>query len=219
MPRDISAILFEYTQRLKAPGVFVFLLKLELPATGQTYFISSGDTDLLFDGATWKAYPFKVGGYRENGRGEFGTLILTFANPTRDLSRLLEENDDLMDGKAELKLVNTDLLGNSHNQMKWRFYIKTGSIKGEAATLELSNDVLLNVDVPSQVVSRRCPYDYGDPETCQFSRDHMGNMPTCSRELRGDNGCEAHGAYEQMVGLAVIHPKLFGGFPSTLRPS
>lgn len=180
------------------------------PTPSPTFYLTSLDQPVTFDGDTYHPFPITHEAIESNSVGDLPKCQLTFSNVTREYTRYLVLGRGMVGQTVYIRLVHQDHLADPDAKVEWAWEVKGAAIAGDVVTLTLELPDFWDAAVPTHVFARdRCRWRYKDPETCGY----VGDMPTCDKTLLGPLGCLEHGLDELAEGRPIRHPRLFGAFP------
>lgn len=172
------------------------------PSITELIYLASNDQDVMFDGKTWRAFPFKITQVSDKGDGNLSSIQIAVANQTGEISALVVKNRGFGGQKATLILVVRDSGGTVSEAFRQTFTVRKSQVRDNAAVFEMNRQDIMSLPFPSQLFFRdRCRFFYKGG-LCGYT----GALVTCDRTLRGPNGCDAHSNTTQ-----------HGGFPGIIR--
>jgi phage-related protein len=179
-------------------GSWVWLVVLYINENEQLY-ITSNNEDVIYNGKTFQRSGLNVEIEDENAEGNLPKARLMMYNMDSFLSKKLNECKGFPNGKATVRLINTDhLTDTSDLSYDFRILSAVDDLEDQAIGLEIGNDDLIRFKVPyARVYDNTCNYNYRDTATCKYS----GGLSTCDFTFDGVNGCEAHSNSENFGGL------------------
>jgi len=149
------------------------------------------DSDVVFGGATYTAYPAMRSTISNNNSGKIVGITITVGNISREWSAYIA-NYDIRGNLVRVRLVFSDTISDSDAYLDDVFYIDTYSANATSVTISCKSKLdIMDAVVPNRDFSREtCPWVYkGDSGECKYA----GTLATCDRSLDGKNGCRAHG--------------------------
>lgn len=196
MPHVLHADVIESKNTLVGADAWVWLLALE--ASGSTAVrLCTGNANVSYGGDTYISFPFSVGEFELNDRGELPECTITFGDPTGTLAGLVDANPEVDFSTCQLhRYVNGQVA------TTYPFTVERITATREGLAMTLGNlDPIANSMFPSQRVYRStCRHQFLGPY-CQYA----GAVTTCDLTLRGPNGC-----------IAKANQEHFGGVPGAM---
>lgn len=184
MPVDLHADVVAAKNSIHGEFVFSRMLVLTVNAT-TTMYLTDRERDVYHDSKTWQAFPFAIGDWEEDDRGNLPDSSLVVADPKGTLGQLLDANPEFMDANIETFLLVNGAAGPSV------FWSIEDAIRGDDGTLSFrlgSLDPFYTNKFPRQRIARnRCRHVYKGTR-CGYS----GAQASCDFSLRGANGCMFH---------------------------
>lgn len=214
--RTLGANLLAETLKQHNTLPWIWLYRLELEATiisAPTAYLTSIDTEIVFDGATYYPYPVRHEPIRQDSSGDLPQTTLTFANATREFIRYLETGGGLVGRPCRITVTHQAVFATGE-AVSWDFEVKGSAATNEIVTLRLEYPEFYRQAMPMDLFTRdRCRFRFKDAATCGY----RGALAGCDKSLNGGDGCVARGADEAAAGLVVMHPARFGAFPALAR--
>ena len=163
--------------------------------------------------------PLVMGEIQRTADGDQPSLQVQFGNASLELAALLEELDGFDGSRAVVRLVNSDHLDDTAQQLAFHAEVLDVQVTAELVTIDLGLNPLAIIQALRERYMRlHCRFSYGSAR-CGARTDVPGLLalvPTCARTR---SACDEVGAAELAVGLPVIHPLRFGAWPSLPRQS
>jgi len=163
----------------------------------------------------WWSIGMGIQPIRQSGDASLHTIAVTLSNAF-GLSQLwLAQNDNFIDHRASLYILNLSTLNDPE-----AFFEYPGRITGASASLaQVSLSVTaggFGFAIPKNLVTTNCRFVYRGDQ-CGFALDPDGRLlGPCNKTLPA---CEVRGDLEEAEGATVNHPRRFGGFPGIPRGS
>ena len=188
----------------------VWLYEIEVPTNPPTrYRFCPQMEPVTFRENEYSPFPITHDTMKEGADGDLPTLTMTVSNVSREIAGILESYNGLIGQKVKVMLVlmtenqETDPQHPLSAILEWDFKITSMALNAEAASAQLGDISLYEVNVPKNRISKRyCRFKYRDDQ-CGY----MGEFSNCDKSLEGPMGCKAH-SFD-----SPDHPNRFGGFP------
>lgn len=175
----------------------------------------TGNTAPFFWGTTsegvakvWWPVKLSVGAITQAGDASVSGVALTVSNAF-GLSQLwLAQNDDLIDHRVSLLLLNVATLNDP--EASYAFPARVSGVQASMAsvTVQLSGGDY-GFAVPKETITPSCRHVYRKAG-CGFALDTDGAiLGPCVRTLEA---CELRGVLEVALEVTQLHPRRFGGF-------
>lgn len=204
--RDISSL---------QHSAIVELFELDLTALGVTVNpvvrfcnFTNGSSSVFWRGVEYPPYPIEVTGYEFSGKGTLPRPTAKVSNFQGVITNLVLSNDDLLGAKFTRKRTLArylDGMPSANSTMAFPDDVYFIERKSTENTLIVEFELVSALDLeefmlPNRIMTSNCGWIYRSAQ-CGYT----GTLPTCSKLLGGNNGCEAHfGANAELP---------FGGFP------
>lgn len=204
-------------KNLLASGMeFIWLYEIEVPTSPPTRYRFVRDTaSREFRGNTYSPFPISHSDTKQDTKGNLPTVTLSVSNATREIIDTLNTYNGLIGQPVRVLLTHELALSTNEAIIEHEYQITNTTVNEESVTAILGDLHIYNAKVPAQRMMRfYCRHQYKDAR-CGYAvpTDSAHYLPTCDKSLYGANGCKIHGTSEANAGLAVIHPRRFGGFP------
>ena len=209
--RDISSL---------QHSAIVELFELDMTALGVTSNpvtrfcnLTNGSASVYWRGVEYPPFPIEATGYEFSGKGTLPRPTAKVANFQGVITNLVLSNDDLLGAKFTRKRTLAkylDGMPNANTTMEFPddVYFIERKISENALFVEFELVSALDLEgfmLPNRLITANCGWSYSSPTNRNDLCGYTGNLPTCSKLLGGNNGCEAH------FGTDAELP--FGGFP------
>ena len=186
---------------------WLMLLTLTLPSPDNTVFrIVPNTEDIVFQGATFTAFPVQIELPKETNSGEIPSISLQVSNVTRVLQGHLEALNGGLGSTVELIIVNAGLLSEDYAELTMEFEVLQATCTAQWVTLKCGASNPLRRRFPAdKYFAGHCNWQFNSPavrsaglhigDECAYA----GSDTTCDRTLAA---CEAKS-----------NAPRFGGFP------
>lgn len=169
---------------------------------------TNGSTSIYWQGFEYPPYPIEVKGYEFNGKGTLPRPNAKVSNFQGVITNLVLTYDDLLGAKFTRKRTLAkylDGMPNANTTMSFPDDVYFIERKANENALVVEFELVSALDLegfmlPNRIMTTSCRWVYKSAQ-CGYT----GNLPTCSKLLGGNNGCEAH------FGTNAELP--YGGFP------
>jgi len=207
MARTIGSGQVQESQLPHNDKSWIWLFEVEV-GTSEVAYITPFDTAVTFDGDTYQPFPMTVPTVPESGSTNAVTTTLTIFNLDDMLTNRLRD-DQIIGNKLYVRLVHEDHLSET-DVIAHEAVMLGAEVMREKQAVKITIGIRnwLNRIFGRRFMRNRCHHVYGSA-ICGYDKDRSGALATCARTFAD---CEAHGADEASVGLAVLHPERFGGF-------
>lgn len=185
-----------------------------------TVYLAANPVNLTVDGNEYQAFPIATGEIEQTNEADVPRVSVTVSNITDEFGLLLDEQGGFVGRKIRKRWVWSHEL--DHPVDLFAAQILEADVNSEAVTFTVGYPSILEEKFPRGGYFPTCTFTYRHPDTCGWPLVDevpagVTDLPTCSHELEGPNGCRAHGQAYIDAGLTPLHPKRFGGFPTIPR--
>jgi lambda family phage minor tail protein L len=140
----------------------------------------------VWNGGTWTAFPFELGGYQESSEGEFPRLTAGVSNVSRDVEGILEQYGGGVGATVRFMVVMSAHLEDTQPLESEEFTVQSAAYDQEWVTFTLSGAVNLIRRVPERrFLKNWCPFQYKGPECLAASE-----LTSCDKSLKA---CQERG--------------------------
>jgi phage-related protein len=206
MPETLASALVTLKNSLHNADGWRWLVEIDADGTNG-YRLNDGDQPLTYAGDVYQAYPFRVEEVRAESDGSLPSVALVFASVDDEIAGQLDSGN-VLDRRIRIRRVNVANLAFAIDSGDW--IALDAALDASSATLYVGPYPLFDSPFPAlRQLRGRCPKVYGGPD-CGYDLTRSGALTSCDYSLAD---CQAHGADEAAAGVAVRHPRRFGGFP------
>ena len=189
MARDITSDF--RTEKDKKENRPIYLYEIDGVPDAFKY-LAEYDTDVVFDGHTYKKFPLKRSTITESRGGKVDTLRISISNVSREVQYYLENNDGLRGEKIRILQVWADHLAEPTNYIEDIFYIESTVAREHEAEFNLTSKFdVMEAIVPGRRLNRlycssifksdECGYS-GAATSCEHTLEFcrtLGNQTRC----------------------------------------
>lgn len=241
MPLSLGSTLTTEVAKLHSTSSFVWLYEVQVDASNAFRLAAYPSNVVIYEGSaspyTARTFCASNVGQPEiakDNKGSLDRVRVAVENVTLEVSTYLETND-LTAKRVRVLVVHSGHLGSTSSATQFvlseRYQILGYEANNTAVTFELGHWSLFGKRVPGHRYSRgRCRFQYqGTQCGASIEKNTTGmrdgfdlslvDKDTCDLGYDTPNGCKAHGALEAQIGVPVIHPRRFGGFPGLVKGS
>jgi phage-related protein len=109
---------------MHSPEPWLILLEITLTDVGPTIIrLVKNTEDIVYDGNTWTAFPFKLSIVESNSKGQIPQVTLKVCNITRLLTPYLESLDGGIGSTIKVIVVNNGLLDEDYSELELEFSV------------------------------------------------------------------------------------------------
>lgn len=169
------------TEKNKQENRPIFLYTIvDYDGAGSNLYYAEYDTDVVFGGITYQAFPITHEYISENSSGEIDTLKVRVSNVSRLISAYLEEYDAFRGREVRIKLVWADQLDDPNAYLEDIYYVDEVTVNEEVVEFTLSSKFdLLQETLPRRRFYRNfCQWKFKSTE-CGYS----GAETSCNKTL------------------------------------
>lgn len=224
--RALSLPLLEASRMLSDEDGWLWLYEIHVPTTPPTRYrlVASREpvqfgTTTSGDPLVWSPAPISHSAIEQNSDGEPPKLQLQVGHANRSLAQPLEDHAGLVGQPVVIHIVHRSHLDDSHAQVRIDGVVTGCAVTPDRVALDVGLRDLFDYRLPPKRFSKfHCGHQYGD-DLCGAPVDDaafLADEPDCAKTLPD---CRRKGATELALGLPVLHPLRFGGFPGIPRPS
>lgn len=191
-----AAIISANTQNSGTAWLLLLEINLTLDdGTAESIKICHNNEAVIWNGATWAAYPFNISDNKADNKGSLSNITIEVSNATRELEYYLEHSAGGTGADVILYVVRADDLSESAADLEEHFIIKSTSLNENNITFSLGNAYNANQRRPyRRYMKNSCPFKYKGVECGANS-----NLTSCPHTL---SACRERNNAER-----------FGGFP------
>jgi lambda family phage minor tail protein L len=91
---NLSPIVKEDKNLLSSDGVFLPMLKIQIPSITETIRIVDNTDDIVWNSETWQKFPFQIDQINENSNGERGQFKITVSNLNGVIGQYVRQYDN-----------------------------------------------------------------------------------------------------------------------------
>lgn len=161
----------------------------------------------------WEPLNFQFTPIEQTSEGDLPQLDLSVDNTAKTLMRYLHGGDGLEGNSVAVYLVPKSALTVAHPNhefQRWDMQVAGVFANDDAITFRLERANFFTRLAPQdRFVASRCRWQYGSKE-CGYVLNNLAGYPTCPKTV---DACSLRGEDHRSRGLAVVHPRRFGGFP------
>lgn len=179
--KDLPIALIFEKNRLASASPWLILLEITLTDEGTTKLRFARNTeDVVFNGETYKAFPFEIEPTKQSSKGEIPTVTLRVSNITRLIQPYLEELDGGVGSAVKVTVVNVDHLKENYSELEMTFDVLACQSTAQWITFTLGAPNPLRQRFPlNQFIALHCRWRFKGVE-CGYS----GAETACSRTLK-----------------------------------
>lgn len=219
----------------------LWLFRLQVSATDALLLTSNSEDVTTWEGdaapfteTLYNSFPIGDPKFESSQDGQLVSMEITASTVSREIIEYLDTTD-ITGLEARVRLIDNANLGDVNNATPFfrdlKYYILGLKWNNKNAIIEVGHFSLLQKRSPRDCFNRnRCRHRFGSlgcGSTIGITGTATGSFngydvslvsrDNCDNGLATVNGCEAHGALEKALGLPVIHPRRFGGFPGIVK--
>lgn len=207
----------------RLPDPFTWLLEIQSPTGGGlidpdggvfiprlTSYSKQLAWNKMADGTDqlWQPYPIQIGDIEASSEGDLEGMTIGLGNAANVLLAYWEANDRLRDHRVILHLVNVSQIADASAHVAFRFVVAQSEISEDGLALRVASGAAAEQDVPLSVVTDTCRWAYRGPGCFFIGDPGDADLGKCAFTRAA---CRLRGDWEAANGLAVIHPRQFGG--------
>lgn len=199
----VSQNVMDHKNALSSSDPILYCLELIVPSMVETIKIVNNNEDIIWNGSTWQAFPFKMeSDLTEQSSGEVQQASISIANASRTMQMYLMQYDTWLKLNphqpitVKIHIVSTADLLNISPIRTFEFKVKDFSTNAYAVKLNLAQDNIYLKRFPPNRITRRCRWKFGSIE-CGYT---PAPGETCDKSL---TACRTFN-----------NSTRFGGFPS-----
>jgi len=179
--KDLPIALIIEKNRLASASPWIILIEITLTDNDETKLRFARNTeDVIFDGETYKAFPFEIEPTKQSSKGEIPTVTLRVSNITHLIQPFLEELDGGIGSTVKITVVNADHLKEDYSELEMTFDVLACQSTAQWVIFTLGAPNPLRQRFPlDQFIALHCRWRFKGVE-CSYS----GAETTCNRTLK-----------------------------------
>ena len=192
MPRILDPDAIAAKNGITFNAAWVWLVKFLL-SPSEAFYITSGETEVTFDGQTWVPFPFNIDDFEEDDAGNLSEASIRMGDPRREIAKLLLKNPNI-DGSEVVVYQHV----NDQTTEGYTFVVEDTQIGVGFVQFRLGNaTALMTAMFPARrIYQKTCNKEFGSAD-CGYVPDPDDY---CDHTLRGALGCAHWGNHGRFGG-------------------
>ena len=197
MPVDLRPLFAEETEKVSQDRLLTLVtLRPPVGVVADTMYFVDCNTDVVYGGITYVAFPMKLQGISTNTDGSIDKTALSVGHGSPEVMYFVETYNGLSKWRVVIKFVYEKFLDNSPTAddlayIEEEFLIDTYTATESTITFSLEPIINLNIQLPRRrFMTDSCYWKFGDADTCKFNTAtycYTGTVTATGTILMADN--------------------------------
>lgn len=178
---DLSEIAKIDKNQLASDGIFLVLLKIDVPGLDVPICLVRNTEDIEWQSQRWIAFPFELGEIEEDSQGSLPSVQLRVSNVSRAMQAYIEGGSGGVNSEVTLYVVHSKNLASPLAEVEEFFSVTNTTATAEWVTFTLGTSYPAGSRRPFwRYMKNHCPFKYKSIECGSLS-----SLPTCPKTLTG----------------------------------